>query len=131
MRGTDYVIDFIQSENKGSYCVPVAFECSSFMSFQGGHCSDCGDDGSRCAIMNHDGAEYFVKHRNITLDRTPLKMYFLTAPREPFCLYQYNVAVKIHRHESHKLPKPVVGYLKITVTLADGSKQQFELNNLQ
>lgn len=62
-------------------CQPVGISCSSWENFEAGKCSDCGADGSQCAVM---GFQSDIKKELIKSQ--PLRKYFLyTASKPPFC----------------------------------------------
>ncbi|XP_040063664.2 pancreatic lipase-related protein 2-like [Ixodes scapularis] len=64
-------------------CRLVGFACPSFEEFLRGSCSECGEDGSQCAVLG----TATVPSGN------PAKFYLKTTDTAPYCLYHYNIRV--------------------------------------
>ena len=125
MRAIEYTRVFIENISNKSTCLPVAFACQSYELFERGHCSDCGVDGSRCAVMTLDGPERVKKLRGKSDDI--VRMYFKTGPRPPFCLYHYNIEVRLVRDPSNSNVQPVAGSLSVLINVGNGKSFKFDL----
>ncbi|KAM7287449.1 pancreatic lipase-related protein 2-like [Ixodes scapularis] len=64
-------------------CRLVGFACPSFEEFLRGSCSECGEDGSQCAVLG----------TAVVPSGNPAKFYLKTADTAPYCLYHYNIRV--------------------------------------
>ncbi|XP_003741661.1 pancreatic triacylglycerol lipase [Galendromus occidentalis] len=125
MRAIHYVTTFLENSASNSKCLPIAFACQNYEVFERGYCSDCGSDGSRCAVMSLDGGG---NERELTerLNDT-VRMYFKTGPTSPFCLYHYNVELKMLRDSKNKYAREVSGEVAITINMEGEKPRSFEL----
>ncbi|XP_067127189.1 pancreatic triacylglycerol lipase-like [Centruroides vittatus] len=72
-------------------CQYVGYTCTDWDTFLDGKCASCGSDGTDCAIMGiQSDSCCTVPH-----DGIPRKYYFKTNPHWPYCLYHYQVLVKL------------------------------------
>ncbi|XP_003744753.1 pancreatic triacylglycerol lipase [Galendromus occidentalis] len=124
MRAIDYVIQFLENSVVNSTCTPIAFACQNYEIFERGYCSDCGSDGSRCAVMSLDDANHNGGLRKKSND--PVRMYFKTGPKSPFCLHHYNIEMKMLRDPKKRLQE-VSGDVTIEIAMARGISRKFEL----
>ncbi|XP_064476282.1 pancreatic triacylglycerol lipase-like [Ornithodoros turicata] len=66
-------------------CLHVGYACDSYDEFLEGRCADCGPDGSHCAVFGLGSPR--------TNGGKPLRLYFKTNEKEPYCLPHYHVVV--------------------------------------
>lgn len=74
-------------------CPFVAYACQDWDTFLEGRCADCGEDGQNCAILGLQSDKY-LPSREI---REPRKYFLKTNSQWPYCLYHYQVIVKLSR----------------------------------
>ncbi|XP_076346356.1 pancreatic triacylglycerol lipase-like [Tachypleus tridentatus] len=86
-------VDFFHHSINSHRCVPVGYACQDWETFLQGRCVDCGVDGSRCAVMGLR-AETFKAHKD---DSKSVKMYIKTSGLSPFCLFHYQVIMKLFK----------------------------------
>lgn len=75
-------------------CLIIGHSCDDHHSFMRGKCADCGTDGKKCAIMGMDADEYITRMENKTHN-----FYVETNFDFPFCLFHYQITVKISNNE--------------------------------
>lgn len=69
---------YLESITNGTNPKLIAHKCDNYETFEGGNCSDCGDEGQNCATFGPSSAQYNPKGEN------RIKFYFDTADSEPF-----------------------------------------------
>ena len=127
MKAIDYTRVFLDNSADQSTCLPIAFACRSYELFERGQCSDCGTDGSQCAVMTLDGADRVKKLRGKSKDI--VRMYFKTAPRAPYCLYHYNIEMKLVTDPRNTNVQSVTGTLSILINAENGKLFKFDLTH--
>ncbi|XP_064487806.1 pancreatic triacylglycerol lipase-like [Ornithodoros turicata] len=114
IRALDYYLETITNEYR---CLPVAVSCASWDNFVAGQCSHCDSEHAECAVMGYHSDKLRTRRRA----GHKRKLFLQTNDEEPFCLHQYNVAVKMSR-----TPKRAVWdafgeiYLHVKSKLNDG-----------
>ncbi|OQR72811.1 pancreatic triacylglycerol lipase-like [Tropilaelaps mercedesae] len=120
MMSISYVKDFVLPQGN---CVPVGFHCPTYELFEQGHCYDCGVDGSKCAPAGFESMDYFQRFANAS---RPTRMYFKTAAKPPYCLFEYNIQLNMRRHtrvDPKKVAPSVSGKFYLSVMGKKGSYQ--------
>ncbi|XP_035233644.1 pancreatic lipase-related protein 2-like isoform X2 [Stegodyphus dumicola] len=85
-------IDYFMATIPNHYgCQPVGVVCDSWERFIDGKCSDCGVDGSQCAIM---GFQADIK-KELIKTYPPRKFFLFVSSKPPYCVQQYHVSVKL------------------------------------
>ncbi|XP_067138167.1 pancreatic triacylglycerol lipase-like [Centruroides vittatus] len=74
-------------------CPYVAYACSDWDTFLEGRCADCGDDGQNCAVLGLQSDTY-APSRDV---KNPRKYFLKTNSQWPYCLYHYQIIVKLSR----------------------------------
>uniref|UniRef100_A0A1W7R9Z3 Phospholipase A1 n=1 Tax=Hadrurus spadix TaxID=141984 RepID=A0A1W7R9Z3_9SCOR len=89
-RALEYYIDSLMNK-----CCPfVGYSCSNYEDFLDGKCTDCGEDGRKCAPLGYKAIEYKSKIQKET------KVFYLkTASKSLYCLYHYAVFLKLSYSE--------------------------------
>ncbi|CAG2117044.1 unnamed protein product, partial [Medioppia subpectinata] len=79
-------------------CQLIAYECDSYDNFYSGKCGDCGTDGQRCRPLEFN-LEYWLNDDNVNpvnaLKTFPNNYYLLTANKQPFCLFHYQIVIYV------------------------------------
>lgn len=76
------VIEYFLATIPNHYgCQPVGIACESWERFELGKCSDCGFDGSQCAVM---GFQADLK-QGLIKKHVPRKYFLYTGSKPPFC----------------------------------------------
>lgn len=70
---------FISTIRNGT-CQMIGYYCRSYKAFQRGECGDCGEDGSRCALLGFR-ADKYVPFKNSNFS----SMYLITGSFPSFC----------------------------------------------
>ncbi|XP_023239688.1 lipase member H-like [Centruroides sculpturatus] len=69
---------------------PVAYQCKDYETFKRGECSECGEDGKRCAMLGIHAEKYPYRSTNETVT-----MYMATTFTNDYFLYHYHVEVTL------------------------------------
>ncbi|XP_023228761.1 pancreatic triacylglycerol lipase-like [Centruroides sculpturatus] len=99
-------VDFFTSTINYGSCVSVGYRCSNWNTFLEGKCAECGPDGSQCAIMGPRAIE------SKRFNHTNLKLYLKTSGRVPYCLFHYQIIIKLFRAKN---AEDVTGSVKVTL----------------
>lgn len=80
-RAIDYYLESITDRSK---CLHMGYECQSYEEFLKGVCGHCHDDTHLCSEMGFRSNLYF--NQMIKTERSnPIKLYFSTSRKKPFC----------------------------------------------
>ncbi|GIX70601.1 pancreatic triacylglycerol lipase [Caerostris extrusa] len=111
-------VDFYLYSINYKKILPVAYQCVSWNAFSNGHCSDCGNDGSRCALLGIQADKY----KPYINDSRSVKMYLATSNSPPFWTYSYQIQVKLSKPKTNYEDK--AGYLTLKLY---GSENTYNL----
>ncbi|KAI1297635.1 Pancreatic triacylglycerol lipase [Halotydeus destructor] len=91
-RSIDYYLDSIVPTV--SACAQLAHLCDNYTNFLDGKCAVCSEEesGHTCAQM---GFRANLAAARLKATPLPKKLYLTTNRRKPFCLYHYNIEVKV------------------------------------
>ncbi|XP_054709514.1 pancreatic lipase-related protein 2-like [Uloborus diversus] len=97
---------------------PLGYECEKYEDYLDGYCTDCGKNGSKCAIMGIRAIEYKPKKN----DQKSVKLYLSTNPNVPFWVATYHITVKLLKPKTSF--KDRKGEMHLTV---QGTKNTYNL----
>ncbi|CAG2105024.1 unnamed protein product, partial [Medioppia subpectinata] len=77
-------------------CQWVGYQCKSYINFQEGLCSDCGNDGKKCKLIEYL-PEFWLKPDNLVdvQQNYPQNLYMLTSGTPPYCVFHYMIELKM------------------------------------
>lgn len=108
-------VEFYAATVTQTRCDPVAYECPSWSNFLEGKCTDCGQNGSRCAILG----EKAIQSKG--LGQNNLKLYVKLGKDRPYCLYHFKIVIKLHRAKNSQKTR---GKLKIEINGEEADASQ-------